>query len=136
MLPNFLGSPSCRPRVPPGEGGEGGQGGSGGEPSQGRTGIIVVFGSFAALAGTGERANGRALLQTPSQLGHRDPQGRFKGPEAKVVGPYRVSAKLSHSLNVSDHCGNTPKSSQNRSESLCAGLWVPRRVFGVGLASV
>ena len=39
------------------------------------------------------------------------------------------SAELSHSLKVSDRRRNTPKSAQNRSESLCVGLWVPCRIF-------
>ncbi len=40
-----------------------------------------------------------------------------------------ASAELSHSLKVSDRRRTTPKSGQNRSESLCAGLWAPCRVF-------
>ena len=39
------------------------------------------------------------------------------------------SAELSRSLKVSDRRRNTPKSAQNRSESLRAGLWVPWRIF-------
>ncbi len=35
----------------------------------------------------------------------------------------RGSAKLSHSSKVSDRRRDTPKSAQNLSESLCAGLW-------------
>jgi hypothetical protein len=35
------------------------------------------------------------------------------------------SVELSHSVKVSDSRRNTPKSGKNRSESLCAGLWVP-----------
>ena len=42
---------------------------------------------------------------------------------------YNNSAELSRSLKVSDRRRNTPKSGQNRSESLCAGLWVPCRIF-------
>ncbi len=41
------------------------------------------------------------------------------------------SAELSRSSKVSDRRRNTPKSAQNRSESLCAGLWVPCRIFWV-----
>ncbi len=46
------------------------------------------------------------------------------------------SSELSHSFKVSDRPRNTPRSGQNRSESLCAGLWAPCRVFGAwfGLA--
>ncbi len=43
----------------------------------------------------------------------------------------RSSAKLSHSFIVSGRRRNTPKSDQNRSESLCAGLWVSCRIFWV-----
>ncbi len=39
------------------------------------------------------------------------------------------SIGLSHSLNFSDRHRNTPTSVQNRSESLCAGVWVPCRIF-------
>ncbi len=39
------------------------------------------------------------------------------------------SAELSHSLKVSDRRRNTPKSDQNRSGSLCTGLWVPCQIF-------
>ncbi len=39
------------------------------------------------------------------------------------------SAELPHRTKVSDPRRNTPKSDQNRSESLCAGLWVPCRMF-------
>ncbi len=42
----------------------------------------------------------------------------------------RVSAELSHSLKIPDGRRNRLESAQNRSESLCAGLWVPYRVFG------
>ncbi len=41
----------------------------------------------------------------------------------------QYSAELSHSLKFSDRRRNTRKSGQNRSESLCAGLWSPCRVF-------
>ncbi len=41
------------------------------------------------------------------------------------------SAELSHSLKVSGRRRSTPKSVQNLSESLCAGLWVPCRIFWV-----
>ncbi len=40
------------------------------------------------------------------------------------------SAGQSHSLKVSDRRRNTPKSVQIRPDSLCAGLWVPCRIFG------
>jgi hypothetical protein len=46
--------------------------------------------------------------------------------------PYRThgnSAELSHSFKVLERRRNTPKAGQNRSESLCAGLWAPCRVF-------
>ncbi len=46
------------------------------------------------------------------------------------------SAELSHSLKVLDRRRNTPKLAQNRSESLCASLWVPFRIFGLGLAQL
>ncbi len=39
------------------------------------------------------------------------------------------SAELSHSLKVSDRRRKTPKSAQNPSESWCASLWAPCRVF-------
>ena len=39
------------------------------------------------------------------------------------------SAELSHSFQVLNPGRNTPKSAQNRLESLCAGLWVPCRIF-------
>ncbi len=44
--------------------------------------------------------------------------------------------ELSHFLKVSDRRRSTPKSGQNHSESLCAGLRAPCRVFGAcsGLA--
>ncbi len=42
---------------------------------------------------------------------------------------FRAGFRLASSLEVSDRRRNTPKSAQNRSESLCAGPWVPRRVF-------
>jgi hypothetical protein len=45
------------------------------------------------------------------------------------VGEEQVSARLSHNLKVSDRRRNTPKSSQKRSESLCAGLWVHCLIF-------
>ncbi len=41
------------------------------------------------------------------------------------------SAELSHSSQVLYRRRNTPKSAQNRWESVCAGLWVPCRVFWV-----
>ncbi len=40
-----------------------------------------------------------------------------------------VSAELSHSGQVSNRRRNSPKSGQNRPESLCTGLWAPCRVF-------
>ncbi len=40
-----------------------------------------------------------------------------------------ISVELSHSLKVSNRRRHAPKSCQNRSESLCAGLWAPCRVF-------
>jgi hypothetical protein len=48
---------------------------------------------------------------------------------AGVFRSLSISAELSHSLKVSDLRRNTPKSAQTRSESLCAGLWVPCRIF-------
>jgi hypothetical protein len=49
-----------------------------------------------------------------------------------------TSAELSHSLKVSDRRRNMQKSAHVFSESLCAGLWVPCRIFwawlGLGLA--
>ncbi len=39
------------------------------------------------------------------------------------------TVELSHSLTVSDRRRNTPKSAQNRSESLCAGVRAPCRIF-------
>ncbi len=45
-------------------------------------------------------------------------------------GPGKAYGGLSgRTLKVSDHCGTTPKSGQNRSDSLCAGLWAPCLVF-------
>ncbi len=41
----------------------------------------------------------------------------------------RSSAELLTVSQISDRSRNTPKSAQNRSESLCAGLWVPSRTF-------
>ena len=38
-------------------------------------------------------------------------------------------AELSHILEVSDRRRNTPNLDRNRSESLCAGLWVSCRIF-------
>ncbi len=49
-----------------------------------------------------------------------------------VMSPCRsqlFSAELSHSSKVSDRRRNTLKLAQNRSDSLCDGLWVPCRVF-------
>ncbi len=46
------------------------------------------------------------------------------------------SAKLSHSLKVSGRRRNTPTLGRNRSESLCAGLWVPCLIFCGWLGSV
>ncbi len=40
-----------------------------------------------------------------------------------------TSVELYHSLKVWDRRRNTPQSAQNRSESLCAGLWAQCRVF-------
>ncbi len=51
-------------------------------------------------------------------------QGLLSGPVRGVC-----SAELFRSLKVSDRRRHTPKSAQNRSESLCAGLWVPCRIF-------
>ncbi len=45
-------------------------------------------------------------------------------------------AELSHSLKVSDRRRNTPKSAQNRSESLCADLWYCAGYFGFGVAQL
>ncbi len=53
------------------------------------------------------------------------------GKQLKAMG----SAELSHSLKVSGRRRSTPKSAQNRLESLCAGLWVPRRIFWVWLGT-
>ncbi len=44
-------------------------------------------------------------------------------------GDHLISDELSHGDKFSDHCGNAPKSAQNRSESLCAGVRVPCPVF-------
>ncbi len=43
--------------------------------------------------------------------------------------PTLSSAELFRSLKVSDRRRNAPKSAQYRSESLCAGLWAPCRIF-------
>ncbi len=58
------------------------------------------------------------------------------GPGNLPDRPVRVSAELCNSLIFSDRRRNTPKSAHNRSESWCAGLWVPCRIFWVwfGLA--
>ena len=50
---------------------------------------------------------------------------------SEAVASGHDSAELSHSLKVSDRRRNTPKSVQNRSESLCVGLGVPCRIFWV-----
>ncbi len=48
---------------------------------------------------------------------------------ASPAAHHPFSAELSHTLKVSDLRRNTPKSVQNRSESLCRGLWAPCRSF-------
>ncbi len=45
------------------------------------------------------------------------------------LGPTRNSAELSHSSKGSGRRRNTPTSAQNRSESLCAALWIVCRIF-------
>ena len=52
---------------------------------------------------------------------------RHYGPYARSSSIF--SAELSHSLKVSDCRRNTLTSGQNRSESLCAGLWAPCQVL-------
>jgi hypothetical protein len=46
------------------------------------------------------------------------------------------SAELSHNFKVSDRRRSTPTSGQNRSESLCAGLSAPCRVFSASSGPV
>jgi hypothetical protein len=46
------------------------------------------------------------------------------------------SAELYRSLEVLDRGPNSPKLAQNRSESVCAGLWVPPRAFLAWLRQV
>ena len=48
----------------------------------------------------------------------------------------QTSAELSHSLKVSDRRRNTPKSVQNRSESLCAGCLYRAGYAGLDLAQL
>ncbi len=48
----------------------------------------------------------------------------LQGPAA-----FTSQTPVSHSLQVSDRRRNTTKSGQNRSESLCAGLGAPCRLF-------
>ncbi len=64
--------------------------------------------------------NVRSYFVLKGRLPNRSSMGRLFS---------RSSAKLSHSLKVSEHRRNTPKSAQNRSESLCAGRWVQCRIF-------
>jgi hypothetical protein len=68
-------------------------------------------------------------------LGRRRPDRRY-GRRCRDCGLVPNSVELSHSLKVSDRRRTTPKSVHNRSEALCAGLWVPSRVFGAGLAQL
>ena len=44
--------------------------------------------------------------------------------------PHGQTLSIAVACCCSDRRRNTPKSGQNRSESLCAGLWAPCRVFG------
>ncbi len=79
-------------------------------------------------------------FRSKAQSGHKHTLGAPKvclRPDSASDRSSRTSsddppAELSHGLKVSDRRRNTPKSVQNPSESLCAGLWVPCRVFWVG----
>ena len=62
----------------------------------------------------------------PDDLFYLNSCGRMKLMCQHVLSSVWVTAR---SLKVSDRRRNTPKSGQNRSESLCAGLWAPCRVF-------
>ncbi len=57
--------------------------------------------------------------------------GRERGREKEEEEDEQDSAELSHSVKVSDRLRDTSKSVQHSSESLCADLWVPCRVFWV-----
>ncbi len=81
--------------------------------------VLAIDGMGSAVArpgGPGSSMSGGALLRALTW--------RF------CLDPCRVhSAELSNSLKVSERRRNRPESVENRSESLCAGLWVPCRIF-------
>ncbi len=60
----------------------------------------------------------------------------MKARVALGVGGVDDSAELSRSLKVSDRRRNTPKSGQNRSESLFAGVWAACRIFWAWFGAV
>ena len=77
-------------------------------------------------------ATSRSAATTPALLlGGASGVEILRFPCEQLTVTNRSSAELSHSLKVSDRRRNMTKSGQNRSESLCAGLWVPCRVFWV-----
>ncbi len=65
---------------------------------------------------------GRALFSGPAVLGS-------VAPERAHPITFFFSAELSHNFKVSVCRRSTPKSGQNRTELLCAGLWASCRVF-------
>jgi hypothetical protein len=78
--------------------------------------------------------------QTPVARGRRIwgrcwASGEVTG-DGRLVTALLVSVELSHILYVSDPRRNTHKSAQNRSKSLCGGLWVPCRIFSAGFGPV
>ncbi len=87
-------------------------------------------GHHSQLRSLGGRFSVRAVVICfDSRTKHR--RWEDPGPRGCSIEQYRVqhaseccSAGLSHSFKVADRRRNAPKSAQNCSESLCAGLWV------------
>ncbi len=82
---------------------------------------------FYAIVPAGQTSGFRAGFRPDSRIKASKSalRPRQRGVLGKAPGWLRpcafISAELPHSLKVSDRRRNTPKSAQNRSESLCAG---------------